>query len=130
MEGIWSLQIQHLNWKFGKAFTETEIIVYFLRVKKTMGMKLFWVCFSAAVFLEFPENTSLEEHTALATPKYLRMPSANAVDNLTRRLDLCGSEKAQVHSQDSLAFLTLQFDEFSPSFFFTFKLYFCSSPLS
>lgn len=102
----------------------------FLESQKTMGMKLFWVCLSAVVFLEFPQNTSLEEHTTLVTPKYLRMPSANAVDNLTRCLDLCGSEKAQVHIQDSFAFLTLQFDKFSPSFFFTFKLYFCSSPLS
>lgn len=49
-------------------------------------------------------NTSLEEYTAFGMPSYLRMPSANAADSLSRRLDLCVSEKAQVLIQDIVAF--------------------------
>lgn len=67
-------------------------------------MQLFWICFSALVFLEVPHKHLPWGISALGMPWYLRMPLANAVDNLTEHLDSCVSEKAQVPIQDILAF--------------------------
>lgn len=67
-------------------------------------MQLFWICFSALVFLEFP-------HKHLPWGIYCTWHAVVPQDafskcnwHLTEHLDSCVSEKAQVPIQDILAF--------------------------